>query len=55
MQVNPRNWPIGGWFKTSLSARDVTSSGVKSIIKLYLSKSVATDGKTTPSKVESID
>ena len=30
------------------------SSGVKSILKLYLSKSIVTDGKTTPSKVESI-
>ena len=32
-----------------------TSSGVKSILKLYLSKSIVTDGKTTRSKVESID
>ena len=31
------------------------SSGVKSILKLYLSKSIVTDGKTTRSKVESID
>ena len=31
------------------------SSGVKSILKLYLSKSTVTDGKTTRSKVESID
>ena len=30
-------------------------SGVKSILKLYLSKSIVTDGKTTRSKVESID
>ena len=29
--------------------------GVKSILKLYLSKSIVTDGKTTISKVESID
>ena len=31
------------------------SSGVKSIFKLYLSKSIVTDGKTTRSKAESID
>ena len=31
------------------------NSGVKSILKLYLSKSIVTDGKTTRSKVESID
>ena len=31
------------------------TSGVKSILKLYLSKSIVTDGKTTRSKVESID
>ena len=30
-------------------------SGVKSLLKLYLSKSIVTDGKTTRSKVESID
>ena len=30
------------------------SSGVKSILKLYLSKSIVTDGKTTRSKVESM-
>ena len=29
--------------------------GVKSILKLYLNKSIVTDGKTTRSKVESID
>ena len=28
-------------------------SGVKSVLKLYLSKSIDTDGKTTRSKVES--
>ena len=33
----------------------VVSSGVKSILKLYLSKSIVTNGKTTRSKVESID
>ena len=33
----------------------VLRSGVKSILKLYLSKSIVTDGKTTRSKVESID
>ena len=32
-----------------------TNSGVKSILKLYLVKSSITDGKTTRSKVESID
>ena len=31
------------------------ASGVESILKLYLSKSIVTDGKTTQSKVESID
>ena len=31
------------------------ASGVKSILKLYLSKSIVTHGKTTRSKVESID
>ena len=31
------------------------TSGVKSILKLYLSKSIVTDGKTTRSKVTSID
>ena len=31
------------------------NSGVKSILKQYLSKSIVTDGKTTRSKVESID
>ena len=30
-------------------------SGVNSILKQYLSKSIVTDGKTTRSKVESID
>ena len=30
-------------------------SGVKSILKLYLGKSIVTDGKTTRSEVESID
>ena len=30
-------------------------SGVKSILKLYLSKNIVTDGKTARSKVESID
>ena len=30
-------------------------SGVKSILKQNLSKSIVTDGKTTRSKVESID
>ena len=30
-------------------------SGVKSILKLYLNKSIVTDGETTRSKVESID
>ena len=34
---------------------DSVVSGVKSILKLYLSKSIVTDGKTTRSKVESID
>ena len=33
----------------------VPGSGVKSILKLYSSKSIVTDGKTTRSKVESID
>ena len=33
----------------------VITSGVKSILKLYLSKSIVTDDKTTRSKVESID
>ena len=32
----------------------MTSSGVKSILKLYLSKSIVTDGKTTRSKVEKV-
>ena len=31
------------------------TSGVKSILKLYLSKSIVTHGKTTLSKAESID
>ena len=31
------------------------TSGVKSILKLYLSKSIVTDGKTTRSEVESMD
>ena len=31
------------------------TSGVKSILKLYLSKSIVTDGKSTRSKVESIN
>ena len=31
------------------------SSGVKSFLKQYLSKSIVADGKTTRSKVESID
>ena len=34
---------------------NVGISGVKGILKLYLSKSVVTDGNTTQSKVESID
>ena len=34
---------------------DSVVSGVKSILKLYLNKSIVTDGKTTRSKVESID
>ena len=33
----------------------VVSCGVKSILKLHLSKSIVTDGKTTQSKVEGID
>ena len=33
--------------------RGVVTSGVKSILKLYLSKSIVTDGKTTRNKVES--
>ena len=35
--------------------KSVFASGVKSIFKLYLSKSIFNDGKTTRSKVESID
>ena len=30
------------------------SNGVKSILKLYVSKSIVTDGKSTRSEVESI-
>ena len=42
--------------ETSSANSDVFfTSGVKSILKLYLSKSIVTDGKTTWSKVESID
>ena len=33
----------------------VVVSGVKSILKLHISNSIVTDGKTTRSKVESID
>ena len=42
--------------KEAIRAKKVTpiSSGVKSILKLYSSKSIVTDGKTTRSKVESI-
>ena len=31
------------------------ATGVKRILKLYLSRGIVTDGKTTRSKVESID
>ena len=42
-------------FQIRLNLRSIVTSGVKSILKLYLSKSTVTDGKTTRSKVESID
>ena len=38
-----------------LDMKQRVTSGVKSILKLYLSKSIVTHGKTTRSKVESID
>ena len=41
------------WY--GISDKASMGSGVKSILKLYLSKSIVTDGKTTRSKVESID
>ena len=45
----------GGGAKAMTRFSSPTTSGVKSILKLYLSKSIVTDGKTTRSKVESID
>ena len=44
-----------GALDTAFTVQKLMSSGVKSILKLYLSKSIVTDGKTTRSKVESID
>ena len=42
-------------YQSDLKNALVLRSGVKSILKLYLSKSIVTDGETTRSKVESID
>ena len=54
-QQRKKYMTAGRWRAVLPAISSAATSGVKSISKLHLYKSIVSDGKTTRSKVESID